>query len=900
MRGGVCPRCLITNALAGDDLEEENAPAQLGDYDLIEEIARGGMGVVWRARQRRLNRMVALKLLRDSSLPGEAGARRFRIEAEAAAALRHPHIVSVYEVGEVGGRWFLSMELLAGSLAGKGPLPPRTAAELIAKIARAVQHAHDRGILHRDLKPANVLLDEAGEPRVADFGLARFAEQDSTITVSGSVIGTPAYMSPEQAAGQELTTASDVYSLGAIFYELLAGRPPFQADAPLEMMRKLSDTDPGRLPTAPRDLEVIALKCLEKNPATRYSSALALAEDVERWLRGEPILARLATVRERLWKWARRRPALAALWVLATLVLVGIGVGGTLYAMRLERERTAALHGLARQHAQGALALAESGEWHRALLSLAEAIEIGTGDAARDRNNRLRFECIVRQSPRLVMFSGEAPRHAQFTADSTALLFVHERYARLYDAATGAPLGPPLSHDLVLVAADANADGTRVVCGTEDGKWTLWDARAGTVVAHGEGRLHGLPPPDASRPAAIFGGDRFVVTQGDKAQCILAADGLPAGVPIQRRAPIRWAVLTPDGANVYTFSEENLLRPGPDLADGTGPQFLCRPSTEISHFLMGKDRIDALQADDGWCCILRWPDNAPIRDGHIGKRVFAQTFRRSANWVALAPSLRGVNLVDGWSPVIPQLLEHGASGIAGTFDDAGLAALTLASDGSAQQWELADDRPHGPRLRIVGTPVGVALSGDGKSALVRSSAAVWLWRQRAPVAAEAAPDSAPPPGRSADGRFAVRIAPDATVLLYDARSGAVLFPPLRHPAPVESAGFSPDGALLVTRAAGAVRVWETATGHPVAPPIIHAGLAEARWNADSATLFTRGEGGWRADDLSPGARPLAEMKSLARLLSAHRLVPGSDHGLIALSVEELRAAWETAGAAQIK
>ena len=230
LRQGICPRCFITAMMSEEGDAAEETPALLGDYDLIEEIARGGMGVVWRARQRQLNRIVALKLLRESSLPGEAGARRFRIEAEAAAALRHPHIVSVHEVGETGGRWFLSMELLAGSLADKlraGRMAQRPAAELLAKIARAVQYAHDRGILHRDLKPANILLDDTGEPRVSDFGLARLEARPDDLTASGAALGTPAYMPPEQAAGKhrEVTTASDVYGLGAIFYEALTGKP---------------------------------------------------------------------------------------------------------------------------------------------------------------------------------------------------------------------------------------------------------------------------------------------------------------------------------------------------------------------------------------------------------------------------------------------------------------------------------------------------------------------------------------------------------------------------------------------------------------------------------------------------------------------------------------------------
>ena len=501
LRAGICPRCLITGALAEDEDAGEETPAWLGDYELLNEIARGGMGVVWRARQRRLNRVVALKLLRESSLPGESGARRFRIEAEAAAALRHPHIVHVYEVGETGGRWFLSMELLAGSLAEKlraGHLSPREAAGLLAKIARAVQHAHDRGILHRDLKPANILLDEAGEPRVSDFGLARLEARPDDLTVSGAALGTPAYMSPEQAAGKhrEITTLSDVHGLGTILYEALTGRLPFRGESQLAVLRRVTEEEPARpsagTPGIDRDLDTICLRCLQKEPARRYPSALALAEDLDRWARGEPIMARRAGTVERLWKWARRRPAAAALWIVAVLVLAGGIAGAALYTVRLERERAAALHRVSRQHVQTALGLMESGEWHRALLLLAEAVEMGTGDAGRDRVNRLRFECLARQSPRLAALwfhEGDAPRQAVFSAGNGALVLFQGRRARLHDAATGLPLGPPLESAREIVAGDVSADGTRVILGDNENHYTLWDPIAGRIIARGEGRL---------------------------------------------------------------------------------------------------------------------------------------------------------------------------------------------------------------------------------------------------------------------------------------------------------------------------------------------------------------------------------------------------------------------------
>jgi Leucine-rich repeat (LRR) protein/tetratricopeptide (TPR) repeat protein len=303
----------------------------------VEEIARGGMGTVWRARQRKLNRVVALKLVHESHLPGESAARRFRIEAEASAHLRHRHIVTVYEVGEIGGRYFLSMELLAGgSLADRlrrEPLSPRSAAELVAKVARAVQHAHEQGVLHRDLKPANILLDDTGEPRVSDFGLARLVESDHALTVSGQILGTPAYMSPEQARGEgggAVAGASDVYGLGAILYEALTGQPPFSGSSQLEVLRSVAEDEPARpssiIARVDRDLETICLKCLEKSPAARYLTALALAEDLERWLAGEPIMARSVTTPERVWKWARRHPAWAALWTTLALAILTVTV----------------------------------------------------------------------------------------------------------------------------------------------------------------------------------------------------------------------------------------------------------------------------------------------------------------------------------------------------------------------------------------------------------------------------------------------------------------------------------------------------------------------------------------------------------------------------------------------
>jgi TolB-like protein/Tfp pilus assembly protein PilF len=317
--GGLCPVCLLDAARPDEQAEVDDSFR----YDLIEEIARGGMGVVYRAIQHGSQRQVAVKmiLVEQAATPGIM--ERFRAEAEAVASLDHSHILPIYEIGESEGRPFYSMKFANGGTlrdCAAHFARPRDAARLIATIARAVHHAHERGILHRDLKPGNVLLDGAGRtPYVSDFGLAKWIGRDSRLTLASSALGTPHYIAPEQAAGasQKLTAAADVYSLGAILYELLAGRPPFVADTPLETLQLSRETQPPLLrsiePAVPRDLETICLKCLAKDPSARYQSAAALAQDLERWLQGETILARPATTVERAWSWTRRNRIVAGL-----------------------------------------------------------------------------------------------------------------------------------------------------------------------------------------------------------------------------------------------------------------------------------------------------------------------------------------------------------------------------------------------------------------------------------------------------------------------------------------------------------------------------------------------------------------------------------------------------------
>jgi serine/threonine protein kinase/Tfp pilus assembly protein PilF len=315
-----------------------------GDYELLEEIGRGGQGVVYRARQKSLNRtVVALKVIGLGPWATEAHLKRFRREAEAAASLDHPSIVPIYEVGERDGSCYFSMKFVEGGqldeVIGREPLPIPRAVELIAKLARAIHHAHEHGILHRDIKPGNILLDANGEPHLTDFGLARLVETESTVTRTKEVLGTPSYMAPEQAVGETrtLTSATDVYGLGAVLYQLLTGHPPFAGGTTYETIQLVLERNPRRPrlwnPKIDRELETICLKCLDKDPKRRYSSALALAEDLEHWLKHEPVQARRTGIFIRGKKWVRRNPTSTLLAV--SLIALAAAAGRIVWKSEL-------------------------------------------------------------------------------------------------------------------------------------------------------------------------------------------------------------------------------------------------------------------------------------------------------------------------------------------------------------------------------------------------------------------------------------------------------------------------------------------------------------------------------------------------------------------------------------
>ena len=463
---GLCGACALRGAIdlqnPGEDeaAQEPGDAKRFGDYDLLEELARGGMGVVYRARQRSLGRVVALKVLLGGAFAGEDGKRRLHAEAAAAGRLQHPNIVPVHDTGVIDGQPFFSMTLIEGptlaEVVSAGALPASRAARYVARIAEAVHYAHTQGVLHRDLKPSNVLLDPNDEPHVTDFGLAKQlvgtrstasvtpSENKSDevelvptddLTVTGQVLGSPAYMSPEQATGRsrELGPASDVYSLGAILYELLTGRPPFLGETAHTVIEQVKTLDPipvRRLkPGIPADLETVCLQCLEKEPRRRYATARELADELNRFLRGELVHARPVGPAGRAWRWTQRHRALSLALALVVLLLVGGAVGASLAALRIKRAERSAVAGLREslvEQSRGRRLAGGLGVRTETLESLRRASALGPDE---DQRRRARTEAIAALALDEVRFvpQPQLPRsHLSRTAmDPTFRLFAH-------------------------------------------------------------------------------------------------------------------------------------------------------------------------------------------------------------------------------------------------------------------------------------------------------------------------------------------------------------------------------------------------------------------------------------------------------------------------------------------
>ncbi len=644
---GMCTRCLLTGALASlsDDEgmgNEQNftgtllCERQIGGYHLLGEIGRGGMGVVFKARQIHPERLVAIKVIAAGELASPVVVKRFQNKALAVARLEHPNIVPIYEVGDDRGWHFFSMQLIEGCTLAvhiRDTRPsPLAAAGLLAKIARAVDYAHRRGVLHRDLKPNNILMDEAGEPHLTDFGLAKLIEQDSDLTLSHALLGTPAYMSPEQATGsnRDLTTATDVYGLGAIFYEMLSGRPPFTAASTPALLRLIAEEEPALprplvgtanpSPFSPPelDLEIICLKCLKKESADRYSTAGELADDLERWLRHEPILARPSGTWERSFKWIRRHRALAALFAslgLSGLVLTAVSLA---FNIRLDRARNAAEKNavrrheqLVREHQRKSGRATAAGDGLIGLFALTEALRLEQGNPTAEAALRRRLGLTLRSSPELLrLWDAEgAAVHLQFTPDNRFLAAImRDGSTRHWDLVSGATSSSMATEKSVLIASILSPDGLGVL-------------ESLRVVPFARFRKsHNTPPIDLPLPSACdraiaFGETgRLAATGGDRLR-LWRVDSWDE-IPLRNNGSISCAriVFSPHDRRLLSVAVDGKLR------------VLNLESlawTEVESVVIPPDMPSPSFSGDGHWLLVSTQKEVVLLEAETGRRAFA-------------------------------------------------------------------------------------------------------------------------------------------------------------------------------------------------------------------------------------------------------------------------------------
>jgi WD40 repeat protein/predicted Ser/Thr protein kinase len=897
---GFCPRCLMESAVrlvvAGGEPGQESAAAQpapgaaqsppalsgrFGNYELIERIASGGMGVVYKARQLGLERIVAIKVLPFGAFTRDEFVRRFQLEAGAAARLRHPNIVTIYEVGRADGYPFFSMEYVEGTtlaeLVRNGPLEPVRAVRLVRAIAEAIHYAHQQGILHRDLKPSNVLIDSLDQPRVSDFGLARDLADDSELTVTGQAIGSPNFMPPEQAEGRpaDISPRSDVYALGAMLYFLLTGRPPFAADSAVATLRQVVQNDPvaPRLlnPGVPRDLETICLRCLEKEPARRYVTAQEVADELGRYQRSEPIVARPITFAERAWRWCRRRPAVAGL--LATLlVVVAAGFAATLWQWhRAEHNAGRFAESVTRLELERAEDRLAQGETADALASLAQLLRREPQNrvagwrilSALSQRNYLKpaplaiqDEFVGRNSPcaqhghwlvtatnnatvlQLWKTSGdwklarlmpcqESVRVTAFRHDGAQLVAANAGGSVLiFDVASGTLAAGPHSTGAYIDRILISPDGRQVLAhasgpGSED-----WRRAKLLVLDAASGRL--LREEPKTHWAAFSPDGRLLVTvEGNVAQLRDGATWEPVGKPLRHGARVNTAEFSPDSLLLITASADRTARLW-RTADGDQVGAPLRHDEQVLSAVFSPTGKRVLTQDLGADGQL-WDNAAGQAVGQPFKlmRGFgSDSFTRDGTMLA-AYYQNKLWLRDGANGELrAEVLDIGHRVTRSRFIGDSRRLVASSFSGIAQVWEAPPLRARELRLAHRAEVNGVAFSADGSilvTAAREGSSRVWNARTGEPVSERLAHQiQVRHAAFSPDGRRVATASSDGTARVWELPAGQPMEPDLRHGAPLRCVNFSPDGRWLVTASDdNTARLWDAETRRPVGEPLQH-------------------------------------------------------------------------------
>jgi eukaryotic-like serine/threonine-protein kinase len=833
----------------GSTQTEASSPTHVryfGDYEIIREIARGGMGVVFQARQVSLNRLVALKMILAGQLANDTDVKRFYTEAEAAANLDHPGIVPIYEVGQHQGQHYFSMGFIEGqSLSqrlAEGPLPPGDAAELMKKVAESIEYAHQHGVIHRDLKPANILLDSKGNPRVTDFGLAKKREVDSGLTGSGQIMGTPSYMPPEQTGGKrsEIGPAADVYSLGATLYAMITGRPPFQAATPMDTLIQVVGDEPvppRRLNASiPRDLETICLKCLEKEPGKRYSSAAAMEEDLRRYLAGEPIAARPVRAWERAWKLARRRPVVAGL-AAALLLATILGIAGITWQWRKAEQNFAlaeVLRSLAEENARVARVnerkARESARTEAAARTAAEnAAEAEKAAKIEAQRQQVRAEWLlyaskitlaqreleadnvnaaaaVLKSTRPDFRSWEydylqtqfeanqivckVPSIDAISRDGKRLASSDYRLGRwgvtVWDMETGKLL-VSLQHSGPVRAAAFSADGTRLACGgniankhDKPADLKVWNLETGKVIFELEGHVPGVAgvcySPDGKRISSLagnlFGKSAELKVWDAQTGKEVLNLQVPAVAGLFGRGIVGGLAYSPDGKRIAAGMAQQL-----NVWDAESGKVIL--SFSAHHYAI---KSLAYSPDGKRIATTSYESKIKLWDAETGKELLAIP-NDGGEDIAFSPDGKRIastsgQLVKVWDALTGKevrSIKTGASaGLAFILDGKRLA---IAAGGTVGTWEI-DKRQRG--LTFEAGKAGIssmALSPDGQR-IATSSALL-----------------------------------DPTVKVWDTQTGKLVFNLKGHGDFASSLAFSRDGKTLAsTSRDGTTRIWDMNAG----------------------------------------------------------------------------------------